>query len=146
MSLFRLEPVGATDAGLLDALSAAALPTDDLSDPDRAFFILRDMDGHAVAYSGLEICGTDVLLRSMVVLPAYRGAGAGHILTQLTLAEAPRNADAYLATTDAAMFFQGLGFEVVDRANIPQAVLGTRQLSALCPASATVMKRIKPPA
>jgi N-acetylglutamate synthase-like GNAT family acetyltransferase len=46
---------------------------------------------------------------------------------------------AFLFTTNARAYFEGLGFEVVDRSRAPQSILTTRQAAGLCPASATLL-------
>jgi N-acetylglutamate synthase-like GNAT family acetyltransferase len=46
-----------------------------------------------------------------------------------------------VATTDAAPFFDWLGFAPVSREAAPDALRRTRQFSALCPASAVLMRR-----
>ncbi|PZU79095.1 MAG: GNAT family N-acetyltransferase [Rhizobium sp.] len=140
-----LGPIAASDPRFRNTLMSASLPTDDLDEDGRSFFVLHDGTGEALGYSGLENCGADLLLRSMVVVPERRGQGLGRILAKLTVAKAGRGADVYLATTTAAPFFRTVGFETVSRADLPSAVLSTRQLSGLCPASATIMKLTRPP-
>ena len=144
MTTIRLEPVGGNDPGLAAALVEAHLPTEDIGDDGRSFFIALAEDGSTVGYSGIEACGDAVLLRSLVVLPEHRGKNLGRILTRLTLGRAVDIADIYLATTTASGFFENFGFAAVNRADIPEAVLSTRQLSGLCPASATIVKLIRP--
>ncbi|MCE6077460.1 GNAT family N-acetyltransferase [Agrobacterium vitis] len=140
-----LEPIAASDPRFRNALMSASLPTDDLDEDGRSFFVLHDGAGDPLGYSGLENCGTDLLLRSMVVVPERRGQGLGRVLAGLTIAKADCGADIYLATTTAAPFFRTVGFETVNRADLPSAILSTRQLSGLCPASATIMKLTRPP-
>lgn len=141
----RLEPVDGDDPGLKAALIEAHLPTDDIRDEGRSFFKAVAEDGATVGYSGIEGCGDACLLRSLVVLTDHRGKGLGRILTRLTLDRVADAADIYLATTTASGFFEDLGFAAVDRSAVPDAVLSTRQLSGICPASATVMKLNRPP-
>ncbi|MBW9115688.1 GNAT family N-acetyltransferase [Rhizobium cauense] len=128
------------DMELRVALDAAGLPTDDVNDEGRTFFKAVSDDGRAVGYCGIERCAGDILLRSVVVLPAYRGHGLGRMIVDGTLRGLDGNGDVYLVTTTAAPFFSTIGFSVVARANVPAAVLATRQLSSICPSSATVMK------
>ena len=139
MKTIRLEPVSGDDAGLKAALMAAGLPTDDILDEGRLFFKAVAEHGATLGYSGLEACGDAYLLRSLAVLPNHRDKGLGRILTQLTLREVADGVDIYLATTTASGFFEALGFDVVERSAVPASILSTRQLSGLCPASATVM-------
>jgi N-acetylglutamate synthase-like GNAT family acetyltransferase len=63
----------------------------------------------------------------------------------MTIARTPNGSAVYLATTNAARFFEHLGFTAIGRDQVPQAILSTRQLSGLCPASATIMKLTRPP-
>lgn len=145
MTGLLLESLAASDPHLTLALLASSLPVDDLEDDGRSFFSLRDGAGTVIGYSGLEDCGDDVLLRSMAILPEFRGQGHGRTLAELTIAKAAAGAGVYLATTTAARFFHAIGFEAVSRSDLPTAVLSTRQLSGLCPASATIMTLTKPP-
>ncbi|MBX4949634.1 GNAT family N-acetyltransferase [Rhizobium binae] len=130
---------------LRTALMAAGLPVDDLDDAGRLYFECRDADGVLIGFSGLEKCGPDFLLRSMVILPEFRSRGYGRDLALATVAQAPLSADIYLATTTAAAFFELLGFAGVTRDHVPGPILSTRQLSGICPASATIMKLNRPP-
>jgi arsenate reductase/amino-acid N-acetyltransferase len=145
MRELSLRPVPVSDA-LKAALTSAGLPVDDLDEQDRSYFALVDADGGLVGYSGIERCGGDaVLLRSIVVAPEFRSHGFGRRLVELTIAGTPIDTDIYLATTSAASFFESFGFVVVRRDQAPKAILSTRQLSGLCPASATIMRLNRPP-
>ncbi|MFK0278820.1 arsenic resistance N-acetyltransferase ArsN2 [Ensifer sp. NPDC090286] len=145
MSDIRLDPVPGSDPELKLALSASGLPTEDLEDTGRSFFRAVSSDGGTVGYAGIEVCGDDVLLRSMVILPEHRGKALGKSLTRETLKAVNVSSAVFLATTSAAPFFESLGFVVVERGDVPSAVLATRQLSGICPASATIMKLSRPP-
>ena len=46
---------------------------------------------------------------------------------------------AFLFTNNARAYFEGLGFEVVDRSRAPRSILTTRQAEGLCPASAALL-------
>ena len=144
MNDIRLEPVLGGDAGLKLALSASGLPTEDLEDAERSFYRAVTSDGGTVGYAGIEACGGDVLLRSIVILPEHRGKALGKALTKETLRSANVSSAVFLATTTAAQFFENLGFVVVQRSDVPAAVLATRQLSGICPASASIMKLDRP--
>lgn len=143
LSAIALQEVAGTDACLREALCAADLPTDDIEDDGRTFFEAVSGDGQTIGYAGLERCDGDYLLRSVVVLPVHRGQGLGRMIVEATLRSA-ESGDVYLATTSAAPFFSIIGFSEVPRAEVPAAVLATRQLSSICPSSATVMKLNRP--
>ena len=77
MSAIRLEQIEGNDAGLKAALTEAHLPTDDIEDHGRTFYRALSSDGRAIGFLGVERCGDDFLLRSVVVLPDHlvrRGA------------------------------------------------------------------------
>jgi len=143
LSAIALHEVAGSDARLRDALRAADLPTDDIEDDDRAFFEAVSGDGQTIGYAGLERCAADYLLRSVVVLPEHRGHGFGRAIVEATLRGV--GGDVFLATTSVAPFFSTIGFSEVPRAEVPAAVLATRQLSSICPSSATIMKLNRPP-
>ena len=145
MSAIRLERIEGNDADLKAALTDAHLPTDDIKDHGRTFFRARSSDGRAVGFLGVERCGDDFLLRSVVVLPDYRGQGLGSVLVERAVAGLDQASDVFLATTSAAPFFERLGFSEVLRGGVPAAVLATRQLSSICPSSATIMRLTRPP-
>jgi N-acetylglutamate synthase-like GNAT family acetyltransferase len=145
MTSLTLAPIPGTDPGLKDALLSSGLPIEDLDCNDRSFFCATNQAGDVIGYSGIEVCGDDVLLRSVVILPQYRGRKFGALLMRETLASVSGNSAFYLATNTAAPFFEKLGFVVTDRADVPATIMSTRQLSGICPASATVMKLNLPP-
>lgn len=124
-------------------LEAEGLPSGDLRQPGVRLFVFR-VDGAAIGYAGLEVYGADALLRSVVVDPLRRRAGAGRVIVEAALAEARAlgATRAYLLTTSAQAYFARLGFAAIDRASAPAAILSTRQAAGLCPASAPLM--VKP--
>lgn len=145
MTSIHLEDISGDLSDLTQALTDSDLPTEDIAETGRTFFRAVGPDGNTVGYSGLEQCGEDALLRSIVVLPDHRGKFFGKMIVVETLRAAPVGGTVYLATTTAAPFFSNLGFQVVDRTDVPDAVIATRQLSGICPASAAIMKLTKPP-
>ncbi len=137
------ETISPSDSGLAAALIEAGLPADDVMEPNRTFYTYATLDGERVGYGGFERHGNDVLIRSVVVLPAARSGGVGSGIVPLLLFRAFR-ADArqaYLLTSSAAPFFERLGFQAIDRDRAPASILSTRQAAALCPAGATLMTR-----
>ncbi|MDX0563769.1 GNAT family N-acetyltransferase [Sinorhizobium medicae] len=145
MRELTLRQIGSRDE-LRRALVDAGLPVDDLDEVGRVYFECRTSDGKLIGFSGLEECGRDVLLRSVVVLPEFRSQGLGRELALATIARTTPDAGVYLATTSVAPFFESMGFVRVGRDEAPSAILSTRQLSGLCPASATIMRLNRPPA
>lgn len=135
--------VNGIDPQLHAALAAAGLPTDDLPDPGRRFFRYDTLSGLCLGYGGFELYGHDVLLRSIVVPAAQRGQGVGRSILPLLMRRAfdAGARKAWLLTTTASGFFERAGFKPADRATAPATILGTRQASSLCPASAAWLSR-----
>lgn len=133
-----------TDGDIVElaaALSHAGLPADDIAEAGRTFFRFDERTGHVIGFGGFEAHGTDVLLRSIVVLPGMQGYGRGREIVRKLLddARAAGAFRAYLLTTAAQAFFASQGFAVVARDNVPASILQTEQAAGLCPASATIM-------
>jgi N-acetylglutamate synthase-like GNAT family acetyltransferase len=128
------------------ALVEAGLPADDIAATGvQPFRFERDLK--RVGYGALEVYGSAVLLRSIVVATDARGEGVGRAITEWLLAHAGAlgAGRAFLFTTNARAYFEGIGFEVVDRSTAPQSILMTRQAIGLCPASAVLLTRTVTP-
>jgi amino-acid N-acetyltransferase len=131
----------------LDSFDAAAallvaqrLPTDDLHDPTITL-VGAFVDDTLVGVIGLQVCDEVAMLRSLAVDPAHRDRGIAAALCERVFVLAGER-DLYLLTESADGYFARLGFEQVERANLPAAIRATQQFSALCPSSARVMRRV----
>ena len=129
--------------GLVGALQSAGLPVDDLLEPGRTFFAYRTPAGDPVGFGGYEALGDHALLRSIVVLPAWRAQALGRNLAALLQRRAfdAGARRAWVLTSSAAPFFEKIGFKPVARDDAPATVLATRQASSLCPADAALLAR-----
>lgn len=138
--------IGAATAGdfqeVVNLLQAENLPTDDLH-PELPHFLLARANGALVGVAGLEVYGTDALLRSVVVHKEYRNYHIARRLTNDLLKQAKLNGikDVYLITTTADGYFEKQGYARIDREAVPAAIRGTQQFSGLCPSSAVTMHR-----
>jgi amino-acid N-acetyltransferase len=123
-------------------LKGAGLPFDDIGEPGRRFYRLDDAVG-PLGWGGLEVHGSDALLRSVVMLDHHRGKGTGRALVGWLIDEATRLGveRLWLLTTTAAPFFAKLGFDPANRDAAPDAIRATREFRDICPASATCMVR-----
>lgn len=123
-------------------LAASELPRDGVRDAFPSFAVARAGDALA-GVAGLEIRGTDALLRSVAVDPAWRSRGLGRTLVAHLLADAAARGmrSVYLLTTSAEHYFARLGFEVVPRDVVPAALQNTVEFQGACPAAAVVMVR-----
>lgn len=127
-----------------DAISALlrrrGLPLDGARDHLAHFIVAEDDEGLA-GVAGLEVYGESALLRSIAA--AHDGRGIGHVLVEHLIARARALGvtDLVLLTTTAAGYFPRFGFETVARAEVPEALLASREFQGACPSSATVMRR-----
>ena len=129
--------------GLAAALKGAGLPADDVADPSRHFWRFSFADDIPAGFGGLEIHGTDALMRSITTLPPLRGRGFARAIVKALEAEAVMlKCDAvFVLTASAQTFFEKLGYAVIDRASAPASIRATTQFTALCPDTATVMRK-----
>ena len=139
----RDEQIAANDPRLAKALRSAELPTEDLAASNGRFFSFRTLSGTLAGYGGFEVHGEDVLLRSILVKPEFRGRGIGRNIALLLMSRAFDQGarDAWLLTTSAAPVFEKLGFKVTPREAAPAAIGQTPQVLSLCPTSAPLLSR-----
>jgi amino-acid N-acetyltransferase len=133
--------IPADEAGLRAFLESAGLPTGDVS-TDKQAFVLALEDGHIVGSVALEVVGLDALIRSLAVAPAHRKQGLGAALNREAVALARMRGlrALYLLTTTAREYALRYGFEVIDRAVVPQSIAALPQFRSLCPQTATCMR------
>jgi amino-acid N-acetyltransferase len=123
------------------SLNAGGLPYSDLTDVQLEHFFFVGSDGAPTGLVGLEVYGTDALLRSLVVGGTDRKKGVGSALVQHAEDYAVSfNVRAiYLLTSTAEVFFERLGYKRVARTQAPASIHSTREFLSLCPASAAFM-------
>jgi amino-acid N-acetyltransferase len=125
----------------VSVLSAAGLPTADLTERHCQDFFYLGPTQAPTGLVGLEIFDDVALLRSLVVAGSSRGSGEG---TRL-LAHAEEAARArgvkrvYLLTTTAEGFFLKRGYQYASRDSAPVAIRATPEFSGICPASSSFL-------
>lgn len=124
-------------------LSAARLPTDDLTPGHLEHFFACGAQDAPQGVGGIELHGDDALLRSLAVDERARGRGCARAIVAALEAHARKQGARriYLLTTTAPRFFEGLGYRVVARETAPERVRATPEFAALCPASAVCMAK-----
>jgi len=123
-------------------LAANELPHEDVA-PHVENFLLAWSGEELVGTVGLELLGSDGLLRSLCVAPRVRRRGLATRLGRSAEALA-RNAGVrrlYLLTTTARTFFERVGYALCERESVPRRVRRTTEFSSLCPLTATCMVR-----
>jgi amino-acid N-acetyltransferase len=136
-----LRPANEEDWSAIAALMrAASLPLDGA----RAHlhnFLVGKMDRTIVCAGGMEVYGSQALLRSVVVAEECRGVGFGAALTGALMARASALGVTriFLLTTTAAAYFGSLGFVPASGDEVPPALRQSRQFQGACPASAALL-------
>lgn len=140
-----VEVTAAVEADLAPALALLAandLPSADVADHFEHFVIARD-GAWLVGLAGMEVHGDAALLRSVCVADGVRGTGLGRRLCDEMEGRAAARGirDLYLLTTTAQAFFASRDFDVIDRAEAPEAIRQTAEFRSLCPSSAICMRK-----
>jgi N-acetylglutamate synthase-like GNAT family acetyltransferase len=127
---------------LAASLAGAALPTHDIDTAPTRFWRFRDARGD-IGFAGLEMCGSDALLRSVVVVAEHRGRGHGRAIVAWMLDQAARLGvrQVFLLTTTAVDFFAAADFIRINRDSAPTAIRATREFTTLCPTAAVCMMK-----
>jgi len=123
-------------------LTGHGLPLDGLSDHVATLLVAR-RDGRIVGSAALEIYPDGALLRSVAVAPSAQRRGLGHDLTEAALRMAQEKGlpAVYPLKTTAERFFPRLGFERIDRGEVPASVQASVEFTSACPSSAVVMRK-----
>jgi amino-acid N-acetyltransferase len=132
------KPSRTAAAALLDA---AELPSSDLTDAHMEHFFFCGPAATPTALVGVELCGSNALLRSLVVHPEHRSAGLAAALVEHAeeYARACGVRAVYLLTTTAESFFARRGYVTATRASAPPEIAATREFAGICPASSAFM-------
>lgn len=123
---------------VLRILKAADLPADGVADWLDNFIVAQTHTG-IVGIAGVERYGIYALLRSIVVLPNWRGCGLGRRLVDALMSRLPEVKRVYLLTATADDFFCRLGFKEISWGELPEELRASKELQGACPRSATAM-------
>lgn len=144
MTKLEIRTAIATDvAAAADLLAAAGLPVADLARRDPEGFLTATIGDAIAGFVGLEQYDDKGLLRSLIVDPAYRGAGLGRVLVAAMESHASRRGvnELWLLTIDADQWFARLGYEPRAREDAPDTIRQTDEFSDLCPDDAALMSK-----
>ena len=139
-SLFALPLATWERDGLKAALARAGLPAADL-ETEGPLFWRFERDDVPVGFAGIEVHGTDAVLRSLITLPPLRQQGIGGAMIDKMEVEArARGASAiYLLTRDFVRFFAKLGYAPCGRERLPPAIAAAGTFASASLADGTAM-------
>ena len=124
-------------------LGRCGLPTEDLQRERLDNFVACRADDQLVGVVGIDTVGDIGLLRSLAVVPEFRGRQIAHGLWMRAHDDARRRAvrRLYLLTTTAERLFARWGFRRVARDLVPATLQASEEFTSLCPTSAIAMTR-----
>jgi amino-acid N-acetyltransferase len=131
-------------AAIQSLLEAAGLPFEDLTDLNKAQFLVAYDDDEISGAIGVEVYGKSALLRSLVVKPKERKRGLGaQLMHDLESLAKHQGVDRlYLLTTTAEKFFTARGYHRFDHKRVPDDIAATTEFKLLCPSSAVCMRKL----
>ena len=92
---------------------------------------------------GIERFGASALLRSLAIAPNQQQHGLGsQLVAQLERDVQGTGVEQLILLTETAeSFFRRIGYEVIDRRDVPEEVKQSAEFRSLCPASAACMMK-----
>lgn len=151
----HLVAISAQDKSFCGALEAAGLIHCDLDNIEGRFFALcaQNEEGQQSSsiygYGGYQYLSTEnsskagaALLRSIIILPTWRGTKKGARLVKLLEQQARKEemTQLYLLTEGEDVFFANMGFAPLARESAPDHLRQTGQFSSLCSQNAVLMQ------
>lgn len=128
---------------LIALLQKSNLPESDIKIDDKHLFFGSFNNINLTATIGIEIYGTNALLRSLAVVDSERGNGLGKAMVKY-LEDYSKDKNIkklFLLTNTAEKFFLSIGYKICDRKNAPKEIKSTAQFSDLCPSSSSFMTK-----
>ena len=132
-----------TDLDAVEALLLKCeLPVVRIASHIKMFWVAEKEDKELIGVLGVLTEGNKALLRSFAVRPSQRKHGIGIALVRQLLAQLRKHSctEVYLLTQTAETYFTRLGFVVIERTAMPQALMKESGLDQACPCSSICMK------
>ena len=139
----KLRSASRVDLGdIKELLIVSNLPTEDITEHLDGFIVCEEA-GKIIGVGGLEVHGTNGVVRSIAVKPENQTKGFGKLIYKSIEHEALRLGvtTLYLLTETAEGYFVKLGFAVMDRTDVPKSIMNSKQFRFLCPSTAKLMFR-----
>ncbi|WP_249684762.1 arsenic resistance N-acetyltransferase ArsN2 [Flavobacterium sp. CYK-55] len=116
------------------------LPIEDVDAGKIKLFVVTHKQ-RIIGVVGVEEYQNIALLRSLAVDSKFRNHDLGKKLVNSIILYCKSNQieALFLLTTTAERFFEKLGFEIIERAYVPQKIMQTKEFETLCPNTAIAM-------
>lgn len=126
---------------IIQLLDECKLPHSDIM-PGKQQFVIAEIDQKIIGCAGYEAYNQNGLFRSLAVKPLYRGMMIAHTMIDniFTLAQEQGIKELFLLTTTADKLFGKLGWEIINRNDVPENIGSTTEFSSICPSVAICMK------
>ena len=124
-------------------LEQAGLPASDLTAAHFEHFFGCGAKEAPAGVVGVELHGSDALLRSLAVDESAQRRGLGRALVSAAERHASKRGAwrMYLLTTTAEKFFERLGYRTLAREAAPEGIRATQEFATLCSSTATLMAK-----
>jgi len=124
-------------------LQAHNLPTEDLPEINLFHFFGCGEKNNPKGVIGLEVHGSDGLLRSLAVDSEFQNQGcASSLYSKLEKhSKSIGIKTLYLLTETAVVYFERKGFNVIKKDLASDSIKQTKEFSELCPDNATLMRK-----
>ena len=139
----RVRPARADDlASVTGHLTQAGLPLAGVGDHFPNYLVAESGDG-VLGAIGMEIYGSEALLRSAVVAPDWRGKGIGTLLFDALIFRAASLGITRLVllTTSAEAYFSQRGFRPIPIESVEGPLRTSSEFRGACPSTAVCMER-----
>ena len=126
---------------IIQLLAECKLPYSDIM-PGKQHFVVAEIDQQIIGCAGYEAYDQNGLFRSLAVKPLYRDMSFAHTMTEkiIALAQEQGIKEFFLLTTTADKFFGKLGWEMINRNDVPANIASTTEFASICPSVAICMK------
>jgi amino-acid N-acetyltransferase len=126
---------------IIQLLDECKLPHSDIM-PGKQQFIVAEIDQRIIGCVGYEAYDQNGLFRSLAVKPLYQNMSIAHTMIDniFALAQEQGIREFFLLTTTADKLFGKLGWEIINRNDVPESIGSTTEFSSICPSVAICMK------
>lgn len=126
---------------IIQLLAECKLPHSDIV-PGKQQFVIAEIDQKIIGCAGYEAYDQNGLFRSLAVKSLYRNMMIAHTMIDKIFAFAQEQGikEFFLLTTTADKLFGKLGWEIINRNDVPENIGSTTEFSSICPSVAICMK------